>query len=100
MYVVVDFLEAKREHVASLRAALLLLARHSLEHEPGCRQFDVAAHPLEPVSFLSYELYDDEAGWRLHLESEHMQWFKEQAAEWVASKRALSYELISGHGLA
>lgn len=100
MYVAVIFLEAKREHVASLRAALLLLARHSLEHEPGCRQLDVATHPLEPTSFLTYELYDDEAAWRLHLESEHMRWFSEQASTWQTSKRVLTYELISGHGQA
>ncbi len=100
MYVVVVFYEAQSEHVASLRAALLLLARHSLEHEPGCRQLDVSAHPLEPTGFLSYELYDDEAAWRLHLDSEHMQWFSDQATAWIASKRVLSYELISGHGQA
>lgn len=100
MHVVVVFLEAKSQHVASLRAALLLLARHSLEHETGCRQLDVATHPLEPTGFLTYEVYDDEAAWRLHLESEHMRWFAEQAAAWQASKRVLSYELISGHGQA
>lgn len=100
MHVVVVFHEAKREHVASLRAALMLLARHALEHEAGCRQFDVAAHPLEPTSFLSYEIYDDEAAWRLHLESEHARWFSEQAGAWVETKRSLSYELISSHGQA
>ena len=100
MFVAVTFVEARPEHVASLRAALLLLTRHSLEHEPKCLRHDVSAHPLEPTGFLVYEVYEDEAAHRAHQDAEHVQWFEQSSGAWVATKRMLTYELISDAGQA
>lgn len=99
MHVVVEFLEARREHVATARAALLMLARQSLEAHL-CRQFDVAADPLDPASFLVYRLYDDEAAWRAHQETPEHQAMAATLKPWLAARRVLAYELISGHGQA
>src|SRR5262245_11786561 len=100
MYVVVVFFEAKAGHTAALRAALLTQSRNSLEREPRCRQFDVSEDPLDPNAFFLYEVYDDEAAFKAHLETEHFAAFNETVSHLTASKRVLTYELISGYGQA
>ncbi len=100
MYVVIVFFESKPEHTAAFRAALLTQARNSVEKEAGCRQFDVAQDPLDTNAFFLYETYDDEAAFKLHLESPHYLSFNEHVTPMTASKRVLKYDLISDHGLA
>ena len=100
MYVVVVFFESKPGHTAAFRTALLTQARNSLENEVGCRQFDVAQDPLDANAFFLYETYDDEAAFKLHLETKHYLSFNAHVTPITASKRVLKYELISDHGLA
>lgn len=100
MHVVVVFFEAKREHTASLRAALMRQAHASREREPGCRQFDVAEDPVDSASFLLYEVYDDEAAFKAHIETAHYAEFALLVEPWTQSKRVLTYGLISNHGQA
>jgi quinol monooxygenase YgiN len=99
MHVVVEFLEAAPAHVATARAALLMLARQAVEGRQ-CIQFDVAADPLEPTGFLVYRLYADEAAWKAHTETAEHQALLLTIAPWLVSRRVLVYELISEHGLA
>ena len=99
MHVVVEFLEARPEHVAVVRAALLMLARQSVEGR-HCRQLDVAADPLEATGFLVYRLYDDEAAYRAHTETPEHRAMGHTLAPWLASRRVLAYELISDSGQA
>lgn len=100
MYVVIVFFEAKAAHVGEFREALLINARKSVDDEPGCRQFDVAANALEPNAFFLYETYDDEAAFKAHLASDHFRLFNDAVEPWVESKRVLTYDLISDHGIA
>lgn len=99
MHVVVEFLEARPENVATVRAALLMLSRQSLEGR-HCRQLDVAADPLEQTGFLVYRLYGDEAAYTAHTETAEHQAMMLTLAPWLASRRILAYELISEHGQA
>ena len=89
MYVVVEFLEAAPAHVATARAALLMLARQSLEGR-HCNQLDVAADPLESTGFLVYRLYDDEAAWKAHTETAEHQALMLTLSPWLASRRVLA----------
>ncbi len=99
MHVVVEFLEARPEHVAVVRAALLMLARQSLEGR-HCRQLDIAADPLEPASFLVYRVYADEAAFERHRETPEHEAMERTLEPWLAHRRRLGYELISEHGQA
>lgn len=72
MFVVVVFFEAKPAHVADLGMALLAHARVSLEMQAACRQFDVSQDPIDPAGYFLYEVYDDEAAFKAHCDSE---WF-------------------------
>lgn len=68
--VVVEF-RIKPDQVEAFGEAMALQARNSLELEEACRQFDVFTDPLEPATFVLYELYDDEAAFEAHLASDH-----------------------------
>jgi quinol monooxygenase YgiN len=99
MHVVVEFVEAKPQHIATVRAALLMLARQSLD-ERRCRQIEVSADPLEPTGFLVYRVYDDEAAYNNHVATPEHEALALTLAPWLASRRVLVYDLISGHGQA
>jgi quinol monooxygenase YgiN len=43
--------------------------------EPGCRFYQPNRDPEQPRVFLFYEIYDDEAAYRAHGESEHFKRF-------------------------
>jgi quinol monooxygenase YgiN len=59
--------EGEEEAVANL---LRVNARAS-EAEPGCREFKVYREKEQPRTFVLYEIYDDEAAFQAHRESEH-----------------------------
>lgn len=99
MHVIVEFIEARPEHVALVRSALLMLSRQAIGL-PGCQHIDVSADPLEPTGFLLYGVYDDEAAVRAHRETPEHQAMELTLAPWLAHRRMLSYELISEHGQA
>ena len=67
---VVEF-RIKAAHVDEFASAIVENARASRETEPGCRQFDVCRDPADAGVFFLYELYDDEAAIRAHLQSAH-----------------------------
>lgn len=99
MLVVVAFFEAHREHVSDLGAALLEHARNSLGLETGCRQFDVAQDPLDPAGFFLYEVYDDEAAFKLHCGAAHFTETEARCTPWIASKKVLTFTLLQGQML-
>jgi quinol monooxygenase YgiN len=41
--------------------------------EPACRAYQACRSVSDPREFLLLEIYDDEAGYHAHLESEHFQ---------------------------
>ena len=41
--------------------------------EPGCRFYQPHADPAQPRVFRLFEIYDDEAAYKAHAESEHFQ---------------------------
>lgn len=98
MYVVVVFLEAKAEHQASLRSALLMHARNCLALERGCRRFEVSRDPVDLNAFLLYQIYDGEAAYHAHRELPHFAEFRLKVENWVKSRRVLTYELLDGAG--
>jgi (4S)-4-hydroxy-5-phosphonooxypentane-2,3-dione isomerase len=97
MFVVVVFIEAKRQYRMALKAALMVHARRTLENETRCQRFDVAEDPLDPLSFLLYEIYDSEAAFRAHREMPHYSEHALAVQPWTESKRVLTYDLLNGH---
>lgn len=95
MFVVVSFHEGKPGHARALREALLMHAVTTLQRDPRCRRFDVSADPVDTASFLVYAIFDDEAAHKAHQESQHYANYAILVEPWIASKRVLTYKLIS-----
>ncbi|MGL6113204.1 MAG: putative quinol monooxygenase [Rubrivivax sp.] len=72
--------------VDAFDAAIRANARASVEHEPGCRQFDVCRDPDDAALFFLYELYDNEAAMQAHLQSPHFLQMSAATASWVDAK--------------
>ena len=97
MFVVVVFFEAKAAHVAEFKEAILVNAKASVDDEPGCRQFDVAQDPGDEASFFLYEIYDDEAAFKAHIETPHFKSFDKLSAPWVKDKKVLTFGVIGAN---
>lgn len=99
MFVVIVFFEAKAEHVEAFRQAIVENATASVNDEPGCRQFDVSQDPNDPASFFLYEIYDDEAAFKAHVESAHFKHFDAISAPWTAAKKVHTFTRIAAPGM-
>jgi autoinducer 2-degrading protein len=67
---------------------MLANARLSLEHEPGCRTFDVSVASEGAGSIFLYEVYDDRPAFKAHLESRHFKDFD------LATRAMVSQKLV------
>ena len=97
MFVVVVFFEVKPEHVSDFKSAILDNAAASVGDEAGCRQFDVAQDASNPEQFFLYEIYDDEAAFKAHIETTHFKSFDAASAPWVADKKVMTYGVIGAN---
>ena len=59
--------DGEEEHVARI----LRENAAASEAEPGCREFKVYREKDQPRTFVLYEVYDDEAAFQAHRDSEH-----------------------------
>jgi (4S)-4-hydroxy-5-phosphonooxypentane-2,3-dione isomerase len=54
--------------------------------EPGCRQFDIAVSASDPNHFFLYEVYDNEAAYKAHRETDHFKKYAAATANMVAKR--------------
>ncbi|GJG97693.1 putative quinol monooxygenase [Cupriavidus pauculus] len=73
-------------------------ASSSLALEPGCHVFDVCRAPDDPTRFILYEVYEDEAAFRQHLETIHFLAFNQQTEAYTISKSIRIFERIEPMG--
>ncbi len=97
MFVVIVFFAARAGHVAEFHDAIKVNAKASVDNEPGCRQFDVAHDPNDPTQFFLYEIYDDEAAFKAHLETAHFAHFETISAPWTADKKVMTFKRIAAN---
>jgi quinol monooxygenase YgiN len=65
-------------------------ARVSARDEPGCRQFDVSVPEDGTPRVFLYEVYDDEAAFKAHLETAHFKRFAEATREMIVGRRIVA----------
>ena len=76
-----DIVPAEREnYLAAIKENGAAAAR-----EPGCRRFDILNLSSDPNHFLLYEVYDNEAAFKAHRETEHFKKYAATTAKMVAS---------------
>jgi autoinducer 2-degrading protein len=54
--------------------------------EPGCRQFDILVLADDPNHLFLFEVYDDEAAFKVHRASEHFKKYASLTASMVAKR--------------
>lgn len=69
-------------------------AHGSLTHEEGCHQFDVATDPDRPDEVFLYELYTDEAAFKVHQTMPHFKTCGAATGHMVAAKDLRTYSNI------
>jgi (4S)-4-hydroxy-5-phosphonooxypentane-2,3-dione isomerase len=86
MYIVIVDFKLHPNHATEFMRAMCDNARASVEHEPGCRQFDVCAVPNDTTQVFLYEVYDNRAAFDTHLTAPHFLEFDRKVTPWVAHK--------------
>lgn len=95
-FVIVAEFEVRPEAIDAFLAAAIADATASVTNEPGCRQFDVTRSLEHSNRVLLYEVYDDEAAFDAHLETPHLQVFRDQINPWVASRQVRRLTRVHG----
>ena len=70
--------------------------------EPGCRRFDILNLSSDPNHFFLYEVYDNEAAFKAHRETEHFKKFAATvaAAKMVAKRDARQMSVVAAKAMA
>ena len=92
MYVITVEFHIRPAMAAAFRVAMLENAAASLRLEPGCRLFEVCFDPQDPAHCFLYEVYDDDAAFRAHLDSAHFKAFDSQVAPMVEQKNVTVWQ--------
>ncbi len=71
MFAVTVHFQIRPDAVPAFQAAMRLNATASVADEPGCHRFDICAEPDTPDRIFLYELYDDEAAFKAHMQTPH-----------------------------
>ena len=66
----------------------------SAREEAGCRRFDVAAPNDAQDQIILYEVYENEAAFAAHLETDHYRAFDAASARFIAGRRIRACTLV------
>jgi len=94
MHIVTVHFHIAPDHREDFLREIKANASRSVEHEPGCRQFDVCVSPDDAGHVFLYEVYDNRAAFDAHLASAHFQRFNSLTTDWVVSKQVESFERV------
>ena len=62
--------------------------------EPGCRRFDILNLGSDPNHFFLYEVYDNEAAFKAHRETDHFKKYMAAAGKMVAKRDARQMSVV------
>ncbi|HLJ00199.1 MAG TPA: putative quinol monooxygenase [Bradyrhizobium sp.] len=68
--------------------------------ESGCRRFDILNLTSDPNHFLLYEVYDNEAAFKAHRETEHFKKYAASVAKMIAKRDARQMSVIAANAKA
>ena len=82
-YVIIVEFRAKPDQVAAFAELIDRHAHNSRTLEDGCLVFDICQDPDDPVRFVLYEAYRDQAAHRRHLEMDSFKRFRATAPDLI-----------------
>ena len=83
MIALVVSVRVRADKLERFLAAITENAERTFTDEPGCRRFDVTRSLDDPLHFMFYELYDDEAALAAHRAAPHFADWRRAADECV-----------------
>jgi autoinducer 2-degrading protein len=95
MFVVTVTFQIKPDQFEAFLPLMVQNAQASLTIEDGCRQFDVCTDENRPEEVFLYEVYDDEAAFKVHLTTPHFLKFDAEVAEMIREKTIKTYKGVS-----
>jgi autoinducer 2-degrading protein len=95
MFAVTVLFEIQEGRMSAFLPLMTDNAQTSLKTEPGCRQFDVCADPARPREVFLYEIYDDEAAFKAHLQTAHFRRFDAKVSDMITAKTVLTYTKVT-----
>jgi quinol monooxygenase YgiN len=95
-FVIIAEFEVKPDKLEQFLELARTDARHSVEREPGCRQFDVTLDREQPNRVVLYEIYDDEAAFDAHLQTPHLAAFRAGIENLIVSRQVRRLTRIHG----
>ena len=90
-FVVIPEFVVKPDCVDAFLALAQNDASHSVDDEPGCRQFDIVRIEGAPHHVLFYEVYDSRAAFEAHLQTPHLARFREGFPALVVEARPVRF---------
>jgi (4S)-4-hydroxy-5-phosphonooxypentane-2,3-dione isomerase len=69
-------------------------------NEPGCRRFDILNLASDPNHFFLYEVYDNEAAFKAHRETEHFKKYATTVGKMVAKRDARPMSVVAANAMA
>jgi (4S)-4-hydroxy-5-phosphonooxypentane-2,3-dione isomerase len=69
-------------------------AKASLRDEKGCRHFDVCRPRDVPNRVFLYEIYDDEAAFQAHLQTDHFKAFAAATKDMITARKIVACDLV------
>ncbi|WP_422375387.1 putative quinol monooxygenase [Roseibium sp.] len=91
MFAVTVLFQIKEGQMDAFMPLMIDNAKASLRLEPGCRQFDVCRDAARPHEVFLYEIYDDEAAFKAHLQTAHFLSFDAAVADMIREKTVRTY---------
>ncbi|MGC1560644.1 MAG: putative quinol monooxygenase [Bradyrhizobium sp.] len=68
--------------------------------EPGCRRFDILNLSSDPNHFFLYEVYDNEAAFKAHRETEHFKKYAASVSKMIAKRDARPMSVVAANATA
>jgi len=68
--------------------------------EPGCRRFDILNLASDPNHFFLYEVFDNEAAFKAHRETDHFKKYIATTGKMVAKRDARQMSVVAGNSQA
>jgi len=94
LFAVTVLFEIKHSHEGEFLSLMTANAQTSLKDEPGCRQFDVCYTPERSQEVFLYEIYDDEAAFKEHLQTPHFKSFDASVSQMVTRKTVQTFTKV------
>ena len=95
-FVIIAEFEVKPDRLEQFLELARTDASHSVDREPGCRQFDVTLDREQPNRVVLYEVYDDEAAFDAHLKTPHLAAFRAGIEGLIVSRHVRRLTRVHG----